>query len=297
MGLTVMWTTTMSELKNRPQDLKDVPYEWLPKSIFPRMMHIETIGSDIVDRTCGKPTKTKDVPKNVSIGMQKRMSNLAQHKGRTVEGNRKSISNFRVRRKNLTKDIEKVEPTDKVPAPKIPTGLPTVSPDQLLRSSYTKMVMSQEEYNIYMDEWNNWFNGVGGDRFTHHEDRRDIEKLCMLSVQQHRLYRRSNQNQDVDYTEQELKYHRMEQECRKNLAARRVDREGTANRNNNVTNIAMFSNVESDEIQQQIKKIDSEVNELFSGRSSRHNKSFIDALTSDELELDELEYEDDNADT
>ncbi|MEM8876062.1 MAG: hypothetical protein AAGD32_17595 [Planctomycetota bacterium] len=134
------------------------------------------------------------------------------------------------------------QPTDAVPHPDVPTGLPVAVPERLLGSKHQRMVLFQDEYDFFIENWNDWFDGEGAQRFTHKEDRDDIETICLYKVLEFRALKVLAMHPDRDMSRSLAEYRKIIQKARENLAARRADRVGVQSSKDKPTvNIAVIA--------------------------------------------------------
>lgn len=157
-------------------------------------------------------------------GILKRMANLAPYKGRTLKGNEKSLANLRRRMENPIPLVPVVIPPG-LPQPNIPVAKlpPEMDP---IKKRYLKACLTKEEFDLYAMTWKKWMEGH--DDYNQVEDEEDVSTICMETVLQFRINLLRIAKPTADYSIEYNQSYRRMQQARENLAARRVDREGTA---------------------------------------------------------------------
>jgi len=100
---------------------------------------------------------------------------------------------------------------------------PVVSIDAI-KAKYLRVVLSKDEYNLYVLTWKDWFDSHPD--YTIVEDRLDVETICMETVLQFRtnILRQRHPKADFDIAYNQSS--RRLQQARENLAARRDIRIG-----------------------------------------------------------------------
>lgn len=207
----------------------------LPRTLFPvKRVPITVYRPDLYKKAVeSEPT--------LRTTRNKQHANLAPYRGRTPEGRRRSMANLRV-------PIKMEEPTiqapakvaEGIPAPNVPTAIPSVPPMSLAKGRFLRSVLSQQEYDLYIETWNRWLT-------THREelispegkvacgDLDDIHRICMEEVIMFRLDMLRLQY-PAKYDKEYQNAFKRQQKARENLFSRRRDR--MVNKpTNNTTNI------------------------------------------------------------
>jgi len=111
-----------------------------------------------------------------------------------------------------------------MPVPAIPIDTAPVVPFDATKSKYLRVVLSRDEYDLYLLTWKDWFTSHPD--YTIVEDRMDVETICMETVLQFRTnilrQRHPKEDYDVTYNQSAKRL----QQARENLAARRDIRIG-----------------------------------------------------------------------
>ena len=178
-------------------------------------------------------------------GILKRMANLVPYKGRSVKGNEKALANLRRRMENPIPLVPVTIPPE-LPQPNIPVAAlpPEMDP---VKKRYLKACLTKEEYDLYAMTWKKWMEGHTD--YNQIEDEEDVATICMETVLQFRINLLRIAKPTADYSVEYNQSYRRMQQARENLAARRVDREGTAagkgkgktTVNNRTINVAIMS--------------------------------------------------------
>ncbi len=127
-----------------------------------------------------------------------------------------------------------------VAQPIVPTAVPTVEANKLLAGRWVRRILSQEEYDLYVNTWNKWLSEHKED-WVNQNDLRDLHVICMEIVREFRIELTQFRNPNVDYSDQLQKCDARMQKARQNLTARRVDHVGTKDKSSSVTNIAIMA--------------------------------------------------------
>ncbi|MCL2641599.1 MAG: hypothetical protein FWD53_12185 [Phycisphaerales bacterium] len=231
----------MSPTNEQPRELTR---DDLPDSILP--FKSRPIGWIELVTLSKQPQRLVKLPRRKSPESLKPLMRLAQYKGRSPEGNLRSLANLRRPMEPINLIPVTIPP--ELPQPKIPISLPP--PDiRSIKKRSLKAVLTKEEYDLYADTWKQWMERHAAE-YQQIEDEEDVHTICMETVLQFRinLYRLAKPTADCG-TEYNQSFRRMQQ-ARENLAARRVDREGLGglggkgkgkNITNNTLNIAVMA--------------------------------------------------------
>ena len=184
------------------------------------------------------------LPRRRSPERLEQLSRLAQYKGRSPEGNLRSLANLRRCMENPLALVPVTIPPE-LPQPKIPVELlpPQISP---MKKRYLKAVLTKEEYDLYAETWKQWME-CHVTEYQHIEDEEDVHTICMETVLQFRINLLRVSKPTADYSVEYNQSFRRMQQARENLAARRVDREGISKGKgsktvtNNTLNIAVMA--------------------------------------------------------
>ena len=155
------------------------------------------------------------------------MANLAQYRGRTVEGQKRALANLTSREKShVSETATPPELSPQLPVPVIPTDRPPVAPIDAMRVKYLRVCLTKEEYDLYLLNWKDWFEGHPD--YVMIEDRLDVETICMETVNQFRINMMRQRYPNRDYDNSYNQSYRRMQQARDNLAARRDIRTGVS---------------------------------------------------------------------
>ena len=146
---------------------------------------------------------------------------MAQHKGRSPEGNRIAMGNLRRKVKVMVPAEAPTLPAT-IPQPNIPLAKPPLRPVDALKSKYLRSVLTREEYDLFIVTWKEWF--AGHPEYDLPEDIHDVHTLCMEAVQQYRIKMLEQRYPAREYADNYDRSFRRGQQARVNLSARRVDR-------------------------------------------------------------------------
>lgn len=198
---------------------KQPSWEELPKSIFPvNRVSLSQYNPVELDRIAARSETIKEIPGGLRPLHKKMISTLAQYRGRTPEGRRRSLENLN--RNMSTTTLATVKPTLPEGMPVIPTA---ILPPRLLadaKARRVRAVLSQDEYAVYVDTWSDWI-GQHAD-YNQAEDEKDLCTVCMEEAQQFRyqLYLGKKPNDKQTQIAYNQSFER-QQQARDNLAARR----------------------------------------------------------------------------
>jgi len=199
--------------------------EDLPPTLFPRRHRpLREVDAEELERLAGRPQNIRPVPdawKNAT-SKARGWANLAQFKGRTPEGRKRSLGNLPRRIRNVTTNAN-VPAVPGAPEPEIPMAF--IEPPGLdtLRGRSIRATLSQEEFNLYRETWMRYMQAHKDD-YSQPEDEDDLHRLCMETVIQWRLEMEQMHNGRLNIgTEYNQTIRRMQQ-ARKNLAASRAAR-------------------------------------------------------------------------
>lgn len=160
--------------------------------------------------------------------VEKRMQNLAQYKGRSLEGNKNSIANLKRPTKMPEKDTTLPAVSPRVPTPPVTLQPPRVPPLNTVRGAALRDLMTQDQYAIYLAQWNELFEAHVNE-WTLPEDKLDVHTICMEYVQEMLLRKMQFSNPSKDYSQSLNQCFNRMQTARENLAARKRDRDSSKN--------------------------------------------------------------------
>lgn len=112
-----------------------------------------------------------------------------------------------------------------IPQPNVPAAVPTVPAHKTLRGRAARLVLSREEWDLYVETWNRYF--ADHPDYDQPEDQDDVSTVCMETALQFRLQLAQRNKPDLDISVAYNQAFLRMQKARENLAARRVDRVGT----------------------------------------------------------------------
>lgn len=220
-------------------DNEDPPVgrEDLPVSLWPHRVSVGAANPVELDLLAKRTPKTVPFPedKHPNEGVAKGYRNLAQYRGRSEEGNRKSMANLR--RKVKLAHNKPPEIPESMPRPNVPAKKPPKPPGMAtLKGRNLRAVMSQEEWDLFLETWIELYEGHAED-WDKPEDKIDVERICMETVVQFRMqsYERSR-----DKRFDPNAYHQStirQQQARQNLEARRADRNRQKGTKSTTTNV------------------------------------------------------------
>lgn len=177
-----------------------------------------------LDDLAARPQRTLDVPQGVHPpGVARRMQNLAQYGGRSLEGQRRSLANLRRRISEPVANDAPQLPVH-VPQPTVPTAV--VRQISAKKAGFLRSVLSKEEYDLYVLTWAEWFEA--NPDYDQPSDVHDVETICMEAVIQYRVNLFRQRYPSRDYSNEYNQSYLRQQRAKENLAARRVDRVGVA---------------------------------------------------------------------
>jgi hypothetical protein len=264
-------------------------FDELPRTLF----SLETVPLDRynpgeLEALTARPEKVVPLPADADEAKRKRLAGLAQYKGRSERGRVKSLMNLR----RCVPQETKVEPMTQqmtspgVPACQVPAEIPK-SPKvtDTFRGKALRKVYTQEEWNIYVETWNDWFKDHP--EFDKVEDFNDLHTICREQVIMFRcdLWEHNNPGKSMSDT-YNAAYNR-QQNARKNLTARRVDRFGSKASGKHVTNnrfnVAVVSGqVSNDQARQRRLEDERDEQRFLESTMERHNEDIIDAILDKE---------------
>lgn len=222
-------------------------YEELPPCLIGvKVTHVGNSHPVLAAKLAARPQRLLPLPdlSGYSAHAQKAMKNLAQYRGRTPEGNLKSMKNIQWHERpiDMPDQIPQVVTPQNLPQPTVPIAVPQVPRGDLMRAKSLKVVMSQNEYNLYVETWNRWWEAHAedyvvtkedGTKLILPEDELDVHRVCMETVIQYRLELEQTRYPSKDLSRAYDSSFARQETARKNLSARRSDRISQKNQDKN----------------------------------------------------------------
>jgi hypothetical protein len=220
--------------------LVDVPEDQLPASLFTRANTepLRTYNPHELEALASRPQRILPLPTDIPESKRRKLAGLAQYRGRSPEGTKKSLGNLP--RLVKMEQVPAPEPLEGVEPPAIPCAIAKVPPHKTIRGRFLRRIISREERDLYVETWNDWMTAYP--EFDNVQDRDDVEQICMETVNMFRLKLLQMNKPTVDVDEPYNQAYRRKQEARSNLMARRKDREAAKRSNSNTTfNVAVIA--------------------------------------------------------
>jgi hypothetical protein len=202
---------------DRKWEFDELPSSLVPAKSVPMSQYNPEEALELAD----KPQRLLEVPKGkYPPGVERRMKNLAQFGGRSREGTARSVANLRRYVRHMSNKELKALP-EGMPVPtKIETEIPIVPPASTIRGRALRVILSKEEYNLYLEEWERWMTAHGPE-YDQVEDELDVHHICMESVMQYRISLLQHKHPTRDYTNAYNQSFLRQQKARENLDASR----------------------------------------------------------------------------
>jgi hypothetical protein len=197
----------------------------LPKRLIPSIrVPITDKGTEELERLGARPQRLVPLPAKVNPATTK-LRCLAQYKGRSPEGNLRSLANLKRTTASPMSNLPVKAPQipANIPVPNVPTAIPTVPHGDLMKGKSLRAVLSREEFDLYVETWVEWFK-CHGQSFDKVEDLLDVEHVCMETVLQYRTRAQMLAFPNRDYSQPYNQSFLRQQKARENLEARRTDR-------------------------------------------------------------------------
>jgi len=232
-------------MSNRP-DQPQYPTD-LPKTLYPYFSRpVRTERPDELEQLAKRPSKLLKPPDH------KQKRNLAQYKGRSLEGNKRARGNLirRTAYMSTLPDKPAESKNDLAIKPDVPLAFPGVKGLDTRIGRANRHTMSQDEYSLYVETWDTWIQAHGSDySFTdsagqqhlYPEDAADLHTICMETVIQWRLQMYQAHKPSVRVSGDYDRSVRRMQVARVNLQARRADRNSKKGNINKQYNIAYLA--------------------------------------------------------
>lgn len=271
-----------------------VSREDLPDSLFPvKSRPLRHYNQQELEELASKPQKTLPVPECEDEGKRRRLANLAQYKGRSKEGQKRALGNLRRKIPDMVKSKDNLPVPTASTSVKVPAKIPTVPAHKTARGKWLRAVLTKEEWDLYVEEWNRWLAQHTED-YTHPEDLDDVHTICQETVNMYRmelLRMEQPKNYDKDAYNQSF---RRKQQARENLMARRSDREG-GKKGGGATNVQIA--VLAGQVQQPIEVVEKkavenrqkELDFLENTTDNVHNLDIIETQLAESEPLDDEE--------
>lgn len=254
----------------RPQRRED-----LPKRIWPAVERVAH-RPDELDELASRPESLLPIEDD-DPHRRELKSRLAQYKGRTPEGRRKSLANLTRWRKLVSdKDIVPTKRDPTIPAPRVPMAFPKPPGPGTKRGRALRAVLSQDELDIYEEHWYEWM-GAHADEYTEPEDFEDVRRICMEKVLQYRMEMEQMNRPTTDVAREYNQSVRRVQQARENLLARRSDRVASAKNKHEHTHSVIAA---AGELDAKVRELDAEEVEFLEGTQDnmigRRDEDIID---------------------
>lgn len=215
----------------------------LPRSLFKyRFVPLRDSNPTELKILANQPQRLVPLPDGVSDAKRRQLSGLAQYRGRSPEGNAKSLGNL-PRVTKMDTNLGGANPPqipEGMPKPNVPTAFPQVPGLKTLTGKWARRVLSKEEHDLFVETWVKWFSAHP--EWDKPEDEDDVQTICMETVIMFRLQAAQANQPSLNISDPYNQSFKRKQRARENLTARRVDRVGTkANGGNTTMNIAVLA--------------------------------------------------------
>lgn len=271
--------------------------EDLPVTLFPRRGFSlrEVKGGEEINILISTPETILPLPEGIDPKKAKRLSGLAQYKGRSEEGRKKSLGNLKRSIPVMAEDQLPAKSESHLPAPVVPTAFPPAAGPESYEGRALAACNSQEEYDLYVETWNEWLKGhvndycyldADGKLQIYPEDKDDVHRICIEKVKQFRMDMLSKQKPWFDCSAAYNQSVRRGQVARDNLLASRNARMGGKNKGggkNTTINIAVASGqVDLFKRKEVADQTESDDFKFLESTSKDSNKDVIDAEVEDD---------------
>jgi hypothetical protein len=275
-----------------PCDRADLPAQLFARTIVPIAEH-NPVELDLLARRFPALVPFPE-DKHPNSGKASGYRNLAQYRGRSAEGNRRSMANLVREVKSMSEPSKMPVVIPGIPTPEIKTMKPPRVPGiRTMRGKFLKRVLAKDEYDLFVETWNDLWR-AHKDEWDQPEDRIDAHAICMETVVMFRL-EIARKERPAMYSEDAYNASsRRMQTARDNLAARRASRinskaGGTSGDKNIMVFLSREDRVDDVKVKQVINSAQQD-QEAFLKRT--HNQQSFNELMAIEDEPSATEEED-----